>query len=764
VSVADHSASATEQSDCATTSSNALGSPKVAQSMEAQAVVEQRVAEQHEAEQRMAESQSFQNSFLNTNGSVYTVTESDHEAASPVPQQPEPVEPAVSSAPAGLSLLASPPFPDREDHDVASTAPAEHPAYSSSSTSQSGIGFGTHIGLLDTAQFEAEKDKYVSATVAAAIRLSEGNPSLSHSSVNDDAASLFTSAPSASTSLQGSAQSGFPPGSSESAYLATRKSRRWQQMIEEGGIALLQAQNRGDSGNLQLSGRRRHQSRNSSVESDAATSVIKLKAAEADLNHAQILDIMRHNPDVLPVARAGVCAINSIAQHEFNFHVACEEGAIDELMFVVHRHEEDAELCASFCAAICSFSEWYDDRIGHYILALGVPSMVVNVMDKHGKSLEVQTMGCNALAAICGVSDLNRSACVMAGGPMSVHRAMTRNLTLFKDLSVESRVSLAKASLAAFARIAENNAGAASAILDVTDAASALLKVCGLESVYRMSDVFCNNRIEEDVVTAIEAVVFYEKGREMLVRSKGLRTVAAVMLRDERPEFLVRCCILVRTVALLRSSVDLCITEMISSGIIERLVTVLLASITIKGAGAEDTGARVAFEASQALAFVASYGSMTQIACCKVGAIKAARDMLVTYRRNPYVAKMGARVVTRLVVNNEESFARAEEVGMRGALQRAVEIHTARPSIADELRYALALFTRRDPTRRPRPIPSLPQTNAGPRLSNAGGRPGRGGSNSGVAGDGRGRGNTGGNLPTVLQHMLGRVNGRHSRN
>jgi hypothetical protein len=407
-----------------------------------------------------------------------------------------------------------------------------------------------------------------------------------------------------------------------------------------------------------------------------------IRAAAAAQDTKKLLDFMRARPESPAVAREVVKEIGEIARvDEARFRGAVEENAIDELMGAVARHEKDEAVCASYCRAIISFSRWYADDVGHLLRALGVPTMVVSVMDGHKQSKEIQTEGCHALAAICDTGEMNRSTCASLRGPFALHFAMSRNLAHWKDRG------LAVASLSAFRAVAHENA----------DACSALLKVCALDSVARTAEVFSNDDLEPAILAALESVVFYTDGREELIKANGVHAIATIMLRENEPEFVRRCCRVVTDVCQLR--LESCERELLSSAIAERIVVALRATTSVAG----ELAAGVAFEATQAIVQLASFGAHLQDQCALVGAIDAVFHVLHARMNDPQCVMICARAFRMLLNNNAGSLINARCLGVAGALHKALERHAARALVADELHRALYIFAAAEPRDAPGP-------------------------------------------------------------
>lgn len=613
--------------------------------------------------------------------------------------------------------------------ESARASPA-HPAQSGAASS-GGPSSGNDLALMNTADFEDFKGQFANMTamvvhkqMALAAAVIAGGPSginsasvdsngttgtdlqhhFSDRSLRSDDSTTATTTPHAAdgTTGAGMARAETPVRASPSMDRAMRKkrSKRLKELIEESGLALLDMQ-RGNAGDDNSIPPARRRARARAAEADAAHLAEEermleiIRTAEEDtLQYDVVLRAMRGMKESVKVARAGIAALEKVAESEFRFRDACEDGAIDEIVAAAGRFEKDAEVCVLFCRAIRAFSVWYDDKIGHMIRGVGVPSLIVSMMEDHKGVEGVQTEGCLVIAAVCGANELNRSACATLGGPMAVHRAMTRNLTEFKS------VELARASLNAFRAIADQN----------EDAASALVKVCALESVCLTGDTFANDGIECEVLGALESIAFYTEGRMLIVRSNGLKALANVMLRDDSPDFIRRCCRFVVDVCKLR--IEECEREMMESSVAERMVVALRYESSVIGPGADEAGALIAYEAAQSLRFMATFGRRMQDHCRLVGGIDAIVKTLNTRFTDRYVAGMCCKALLALVLNNDEAIAYAETLPLRAILRRAQERHRKDELVEQDIRAALQV------------------------LDTGAGAPGRGrGSRRGVAGD-----------------------------
>lgn len=471
-----------------------------------------------------------------------------------------------------------------------------------------------------------------------------------------------------------------------------RKARRLQELIEESGLVRFTEAlgSGGASSSLDssagLSHRRRHPRTRDRLEPSPPTdddkTVAEIQAAARRLDATFVIGEMRAYPGSIAIARAGTVAICELANDEYAFYDACEEGALDELCAAVARHGEDELIALSFCQSISAFSKWYDDRIGHIIRALGVPASVVSVMDAMSNSLCVQTEGCRALAAICGTNEVNRMVCASLRGMFALHKAMARNIIDWKD------VRLAKASLLAFKSIAENN----------EDAAESLLKVCALDTVCRSAEVFGNDDIEDNILSALEAVTFYRKGKEKVIQAHGMHAVSTIMLRDQSPLFSNRCFKFITSISEVRE--ESCQAELLDSAVVERIV-VALRTPGITGpaiAGSLNTSKlaqEAAFEGVQALGFLGSFGQALQDQCRLVGAIETVFQVLNAHSSNAKCAKMCARAFFFLLEKNMTSIGYARSHGIVNSLYAAKEMHSEDGRVVREVCYVLNLLTSR---------------------------------------------------------------------
>lgn len=464
-----------------------------------------------------------------------------------------------------------------------------------------------------------------------------------------------------------------------------RRAKRLQELIEESGLMRLNEAMGGsplDAGSIPPQRRRQIRSRSkveATVPSEAQKAVDLIQSSAGKADAAGVVAQMKAHPESVVVARAGSKALLTLGSDEFAFYDACEEGAIDELCGAVARHGDDEQVVVSFCQAITAFSEWFDNRIGHVIRALGVPATVVGVMDSHCSSLPVQTEGCRALSAICGTSEMNRTVCASLRGMFALHKAMSRNLVDWKD------VELAKASLTAFQSIAKNN----------EEAAEALLKVCALDTVSRAAEVFGNEDIEEDVLSTLESVAFYKKGRDQLIQAHGVHAISTIMLRNQTPLFSKRCFKFVTSICEVRELP--CEAELLDSAIVERIIVALRSpAVTGPGIAGSINSSRLAretaYEGAQAVGFLGSFGEELQNQCRLVGAIETIFQVLNAHMPNAKCAKMCVRAFIFLLEKNETSIAHARSIGIVNVLHAARETHGEDERVVSEVDLALRIL------------------------------------------------------------------------
>lgn len=369
---------------------------------------------------------------------------------------------------------------------------------------------------------------------------------------------------------------------------------------------------------------------------------------------SSILQTMREHNSSLLVTRVGMAHILGHCKDELTYFDICEEGGIEVLMSGVVRFGEfDKELCVIFCDSMTILSEHYNDKVGHRIRATGVPTEVVELMNRHKIDVPVQTSGCKCLAAIAGGSELSRSAVATLGGPAAVYSAMTKNNVSFKN------IELARASLNAVRQIAQGN----------ERASEFLVQVSALDAVSRSAAVFTDHSLEGDILSALRAFSFYTGGRRNIVMSSGLKALAEIMLRNDDPEFLVLCCQFIRAIAQWRN-VE-CEEAMLQSCIAERVTTLMQNSNYWPG----EPGAKVSWYACQACLFLASFGSLSRKRLRQVGAIETTISILNQRRDNARVARCATDALAELLKGEPEGKIYAERSHAVEALKATLDLH-----------------------------------------------------------------------------------------
>lgn len=435
----------------------------------------------------------------------------------------------------------------------------------------------------------------------------------------------------------------FSSGASN-ASMRRRRSKRLQAIIEEAGKAFLELHRREEVGaNTTPNQRRRAAERKAADEAKAASeeeALASITKEGEEHNFSGVMDVMRGHEWSQKVVKAGVIALEVACRMDEQYFDVCEEGAVDLMLSAAAQFgERDAELCMSFCRCITALSKWYDAKVGHLIRAIGIHSEVCALIEWHTGDVEVQTAACECLAALAQASELSRSAVATLGGSLSVYRAMTRNLSCFKS------VPLAKAALEAMQRIAERN----------ERAAETLVEISAVDCISRAADIFADDGLEENILSALEAFSFYDGGRRTIILSEGLRALSSLMLRKRETEFSVRCCVFTRSVARWRDTK--CEDAMLATSVSERITSTLKHSRDTPG----EEGARLSWYSAQAVMYLASFGPKSRQRLRLTGAIDAVIELLNARRENPRVATMSIDALAELLKDDRDAAAHAEK-------------------------------------------------------------------------------------------------------
>lgn len=414
--------------------------------------------------------------------------------------------------------------------------------------------------------------------------------------------------------------------------------------------------------------------------------LLAIEAAHDIGDYSTIIETMTSNRGSIAVMRTGTNYLGAFCKNETLYFDVCEEGGIEELLFAVMNYgESDRALCQSFCQCITTLAEYYDDRIGHRMRAMGVPGSVVQVLQFHRTVLAVQIAGCRCLASIAVASELSRSAVAILGGPRAVYSALTLNNSNFHD------ADLARASLHAVRHIAQGS----------EKAAQFFIEAAALDAVSRTVDVFTDDGLEEDILLALRAFAFYNGGRKNIITSSGLRALTEIMLRNREPDFLVRCCTFIREIAQWRD-VE-CHDAVLQSCIAERITSLMQTSSDMYG----EEGARVAWYACQACTFLASFGSRSRQRLRQVGAIHKVVGILDHRRDNYRVVKNATDALAELTKGEPEAKIVAERCGAVHALNAALRLHGSNLRVRNALQWTIDCLS---PTQNGRPGPALSST------------------------------------------------------
>ncbi len=468
------------------------------------------------------------------------------------------------------------------------------------------------------------------------------------------------------------------PGASAATVAASMRRKRSSQIqavIERAGAAFLELKRREELKNGTPPAQKRREAKNKAeveakkVAEDHAIS--KLLKFREEKRYSELLEIMEEHPDFEALMKEGITAIEEASSEKDSYLEVCEEGAVDRLLGSVSRYGEgNAEMCKIFCRAISSLSKWRNENVDHRIRATGILSEIVTLMSHHQSNVSVLTAGCACLSDVARSSELSRISVATLGGPLAVYRAMTRNLATYKD------VELAKASLAAVQSIAQKNEAAA----------ETLVQVAGLDAVSHSAEVFADEGLEENILSALESFSFYDDGRKALITSNGLHALSSLMLRRRDVAFSERCCVFIRSVAQWRDTK--CETAMLESSIAERAVMTVRLSERFSG----DEGGRLAFYASQAVMYLASFGHQTRERLRTTGALGVIVHLLRSRADNQRVVTMATNALVELMKGNKESQVEAERLGAVPLLLAAAQTYRNEPSVFGAVSLTLGFF------------------------------------------------------------------------
>lgn len=471
--------------------------------------------------------------------------------------------------------------------------------------------------------------------------------------------------------MEGSTQD-LTSSNTSTASLRRKRSKRLQAIIEKAALAFIELRRREEMTSKmppkqrkEAADRKAFEEARLQAETHAQNAI---QSAHAERDFSTILGIMKDHKLSQNVVIDAALLLEFYSKEESVYFDLCEEGAIEELMSaVIQFGDKNPELCVSFCNSMCALSEHFDDKVGHLVRATGVPTTIIEILEDHVTNVPVQIAGCKSLAAIAETSELSRSAVATLGGPKAVYRAMAKNNSTFRD------VSLARASMRAVRQIAQNN----------ERAAEFLVQVCALDAVSRTADVFTDNDIEGDILAALRAFSFYTGGRRNIIMSSGLRALAEIMLRNREPEFLIQCCQFIRAIAQWRNIE--CEEAMLQSCIAERIITLMQVSNEMTG----DQGARVSWYALQACLFLASFGSRSRQRLRLVGAIDTTVGILNGRRENARVVRCATDALAELMKGEPEAKQQAMQCGAMLALRSATELHQTNTKVKNAVQWTM---------------------------------------------------------------------------
>ena len=456
-----------------------------------------------------------------------------------------------------------------------------------------------------------------------------------------------------------------------------RRKRKDQiyQVLERAGAAYAELQRRESLKEGTPPGQRRREAKKKEedkskrwAEEQALLSITNLRN---ERRYSEIMRIMDEQSESETVCKAGLDAIEEAAMTDHVYKDLCDEGAIEKLHGAMSRFGEgNVEMCKSFCNSVSALCFWGNSVVDHKIRAAGIPSEIVTLMTHHHSDVSLLTTACNSLAVVARSSEESRKAVATLGGPLAVYRAMTRNLNTFKD------IDLGRASLSAVEWIAKKNEAAA----------ETLVEVAGLDAVSHTAEVFAGFTIEENILAALEAFAFYDDGRKAIITSNGLHALSALMLRRRDVAFSERCCVFIRSVAQWRD--PKCEAAMLESSICERAVMTVKLSERSPG----DEGGRLAFYASQAVMYLASFGLRTRERLRMTGALEAIIHLLRTRPSNPRVVTMATNALVELMKGDKTSQNEAERLGAVRLLINAAEMYKNEPSVYGAVSLTLGYF------------------------------------------------------------------------
>lgn len=456
------------------------------------------------------------------------------------------------------------------------------------------------------------------------------------------------------------------------AALRRKRSKRLQSIIEHAAMAFLELQRREEKINRTPPKVRKEAAEKKAEEEARQLSEHEtlriVDQAQSSGNYSLILETLKRHRQSHVIAKTACSYLEPFCSAKALYYDLCEEGAVEEFVSAVSLFgKQDAALCTVFCNSMTALSKHFDDKVGHLIRGVGVPSVVIEVLELHKTDIPLQTAGCSCLAAIAGSSELSRSAVATLGGPGAVYRAITKNNSSFKD------VELAKAALKAVRHIAHDN----------RKAAEYLVEVAALDPVSKAADVFADHGLEQDILDALQAFSFYNCGRRNIIMSSGLKALTAIMLRNKDPRFLVQCCTFIRAIARWRDHE--CEDAMLQSSISERITSLMYMSNDIPG----EEGARVAWYACHACTFLASFGAKSRQRLRRVGAIETVLEVLDKRKENFRVVHNATDAIAELMKNEPESIALAEENDVIPLLQNVLELHHGVPQVKTALLWTL---------------------------------------------------------------------------
>ncbi|PXF46368.1 hypothetical protein BWQ96_03867 [Gracilariopsis chorda] len=381
---------------------------------------------------------------------------------------------------------------------------------------------------------------------------------------------------------------------------------------------------------------------------------IALKAATTAGEYSMVLAILKRNRKFQGVVKNACIFLETICRDANLYFDFCEEGGVEEYISAVLLFGKiDMTLCEVFFRGMTALSTHADERVSHRLRGMGVPSVIIDILNCYRTDIAIQTAGCECLSLVARSGKLSQTAIATLGGPSVVYRAITQNNSSFKD------VKLARASLNAIRYIAENNERAADYLVDVA----------ALDPVASAAELFPDDGLEQDILNALEAFSFYTNGRRSIIMSSGMRALSAIMLRNREPRFLVQCCNFVRAVA--RWNDPECESAMLQSGISERIVSLMHQSQDIVG----EEGARLSWYACYACTFLASFGARSRQRLRRIGAIETVLDVFRRRKDNAKVVHIATDALAELMKNEPESKMHAIRHNIVECLREAHDLH-----------------------------------------------------------------------------------------